>query len=305
MTSCAISQNAPIDASAVINLRVTAKMSTAFRRVLVANRGEIAVRIIRACRELGLETVQVFSEADRESLPVRLANRAVCIGPPPASRSYLNGEFIVSAALTHGADAIHPGYGFLSENARFAAMCEKEGIAFIGPSSDVMALMGDKSTARRIAAEAGVPTVPGSNGPVSDVAEAKAVAKQVGYPAMLKASGGAIVNISSIAAVVGIPLTAAYSTTKGGLDALTRCLAIDYAKQGIRCNGVCVGLIDTPMAAPLLSDPVRTAQVLTAYPLGRPGTPDEVARLVLYLASDESAWVTGAIYPIDGGMTAQ
>ena len=124
-------------------------------------------------------------------------------------------------------------------------------------------------------------------------------------PAMLKASGGAIVNISSIAAVVGIPLTAAYSTTKGGLDALTRCLAIDYAKQGIRCNGVCVGLIDTPMAAPLLSDPVRTAQVLTAYPLGRPGTPDEVARLVLYLASDESAWVTGAIYPIDGGMTAQ
>src|SRR5437879_2273524 len=147
MTSCAISQNAHIDASAVINLRVTATMSTAFRRVLVANRGEIAVRIIRACRELGLETVQVFSETDRESLPVRFANRAVCIGPPPASRSYLNGEFIVSAALTHGADAIHPGYGFLSENARFAAMCEKEGIAFIGPSSDVMALLGDKPTA--------------------------------------------------------------------------------------------------------------------------------------------------------------
>src|SRR6266513_2014524 len=190
MTLCAISQNAHIDASAVINLRVTAKMSTAFRRVLVANRGEIAVRIIRACRELGLETVQVFSEADRESLPVRLADRAICIGPPPANRSYLNGEFIVSAARMHGADAIHPGYGFLSENARFAAMCEKEGIAFIGPPSDVMALMADKSMARRIAAEAGAPTVPGSNGSVSNVAEAMAVAKRIGYPAMLKASAG-------------------------------------------------------------------------------------------------------------------
>ncbi len=190
MTLCAISQNAHIDASAVINLRVKAKMSTAFRRVLVANRGEIAVRIIRACRELGLETVQVFSEADRESLAVRLADRAICIGPPPASRSYLNGEFIVSAARIHGADAIHPGYGFLSENARFAAMCEKEGVAFIGPPSDVMALMADKSMARRIAAEAGVPTVPGSNGSVSNVAEAMAVAKRVGYPAMLKASAG-------------------------------------------------------------------------------------------------------------------
>jgi len=124
-------------------------------------------------------------------------------------------------------------------------------------------------------------------------------------PEMLKAGGGAIVNISSIGGRVGIPLSAAYSATKGGLDALTRCLAIDYAKQGIRCNAVCAGLIDTPMAASLLSDPVRTAQVLSVYPLGRPGTPDEVARLVLYLASDESAWVTGAIFPIDGGMTAQ
>jgi len=124
-------------------------------------------------------------------------------------------------------------------------------------------------------------------------------------PEMLKAGGGAIVNISSIAGLVGIPLNAAYSATKGGLDALTRCLAIDYANQGIRCNAVCPGLVDTPMAAPLLNDPTRKAQVLTAYPLGRPGTPDEVANLVLYLASDESAWVTGTIVPIDGGMTAQ
>ncbi|MGH7235029.1 MAG: SDR family NAD(P)-dependent oxidoreductase, partial [Nitrospiraceae bacterium] len=124
-------------------------------------------------------------------------------------------------------------------------------------------------------------------------------------PAMLKTGGGAIVNISSIGGRVGIPLSAAYSATKGGLDALTRCLAIDYAKQGIRCNAICAGLIDTPMAAPLLSDPARTAQVLSAYPLGRPGTPEEVARLVLYLASDESSWVTGGIFPIDGGRTAQ
>ncbi len=124
-------------------------------------------------------------------------------------------------------------------------------------------------------------------------------------PEMLKAGGGAIVNISSIAGLVGIPLNAAYSATKGGLDALTRCLAIDYANQGIRCNAVCPGLVDTPMAAPLLNDPTRKAQVLTAYPLGRPGTPDEVANLVLYLASEESAWVTGTIFPIDGGMTAQ
>jgi len=124
-------------------------------------------------------------------------------------------------------------------------------------------------------------------------------------PEMLKAGGGAIVNISSIAGLVGIPLNAAYSATKGGLDALTRCLAIDYANQGIRCNAVCPGLVDTPMAAPLLNDPTRKAQVLTAYPLGRPGTPDEVANLVLYLASEESAWVNGTIFPIDGGVTAQ
>lgn len=124
-------------------------------------------------------------------------------------------------------------------------------------------------------------------------------------PEMLKAGGGAIVNISSIAGQVGIPLLPAYSVTKGGLDALTRCLAIDYAKQGIRCNAVSPGLVETPMAASLLNDPERKAQVLTTYPLGRPGTPDEVAKLVLYLSSDDAAWTTGAIYTIDGGMTAQ
>lgn len=124
-------------------------------------------------------------------------------------------------------------------------------------------------------------------------------------PEMLKAGGGSIVNVSSIASLVGIPLSAAYSATKGALDALTRCLAVEYAKQGIRCNGVNPGLVDTPMAAGLLNDPARRAEVLATYPLGRPGTPEEVAKLILYLASDDSAWVTGSLFPIDGGMTAR
>ncbi len=124
-------------------------------------------------------------------------------------------------------------------------------------------------------------------------------------PEMLKAGGGSIVNVSSIASLVGIPYTGAYSATKGGLDALTRCVAVEYAKQGIRCNSICPGLVDTPMAAPLLADPVKTAQVMAAYPMGRPGTSEEVAKLALFLASDESAWMTGSVIPIDGGMTAQ
>ncbi|APR95012.1 acetyl-CoA carboxylase biotin carboxylase subunit [Pandoraea thiooxydans] len=165
-------------------------MAKPFKRVLVANRGEIAVRILRACRELGLETVQIYSEADSDSLAVRLADRAVCIGPPRSSQSYLNAEFIVSAALMHGADAIHPGYGFLSENAHFARLCEKEEITFIGPSADVISLMGDKAMARRMADEAGVPTTPGSAGTVSGVAEAREVAARLGYPVILKAAAG-------------------------------------------------------------------------------------------------------------------
>ncbi|KAA0091188.1 acetyl-CoA carboxylase biotin carboxylase subunit [Trinickia soli] len=161
-----------------------------FKRILVANRGEIAVRIIRACRELGVETVQVYSDADRDSLAVRLADRAVCIGPPRSSQSYLNAEFIVSAALIHQADAIHPGYGFLSENAHFAGLCEREGVTFIGPSARVISLMGDKAMARRMAEEAGVPTTPGSAGKLDGVAQARAVAAELGYPVILKAAAG-------------------------------------------------------------------------------------------------------------------
>jgi NAD(P)-dependent dehydrogenase (short-subunit alcohol dehydrogenase family) len=124
-------------------------------------------------------------------------------------------------------------------------------------------------------------------------------------PEILQAGGGAIVNVSSIAGQVGIPFLAAYGATKGGMDALTRCIAIDYASHGIRCNAVSPGLVDTPMASSLLNDPERKAQVLTAYPLGRPGRPEEVAKLVLYLASDDAGWITGGIFTIDGGMTAQ
>jgi acetyl-CoA carboxylase biotin carboxylase subunit len=165
-------------------------MGQAFKRVLIANRGEIAVRVIRACQELGLETVQVYSEADSDSLAVRLADHAVCIGPARSAQSYLKPDFIVSAALLHGAGAIHPGYGFLSENAGFANLCEKEGICFIGPSSKVISLMGDKAMARRMAAEASVPTTPGSDGTVTGIAEAAAVAKTLGYPVILKAAAG-------------------------------------------------------------------------------------------------------------------
>ncbi|HMN63398.1 MAG TPA: acetyl-CoA carboxylase biotin carboxylase subunit [Burkholderiaceae bacterium] len=161
-----------------------------FRRVLIANRGEIAVRIHRACHELGLETVQVYSEADRDSLPVRLADHAVCIGPARSAQSYLNGQFILSAASMFKADAIHPGYGFLSENAGFARACEQEGIAFIGPSADVIAMMGDKARARAVAEEAEVPTTPGSRGTVSDPVQARAIADSLGYPVILKAAAG-------------------------------------------------------------------------------------------------------------------
>lgn len=161
-----------------------------FRRVLVANRGEIALRIINALRELGIESVVVFSEADRESLPVQFADLSVCIGPPPASESYLHIPRILSAAQITGAEAIHPGYGFLAENADFAELAEASGFAFIGPPASVIRKMGDKIEARRIMQEAGVPVIPGSDGPVEAVDQARAVAEQIGYPVILKAAAG-------------------------------------------------------------------------------------------------------------------
>ena len=165
-------------------------MKKPIRRVLIANRGEIAVRVIRACQELGIETVQVYSEADADSLAVKLADSSVCIGHARSAESYLNAAFLVSAALGRKVDAVHPGYGFLSENAEFAKMCEREGLIFIGPRADVISKMGDKAMARKLAQEAGVQTTPGSEGNVSGVEEAQAVADKIGYPVILKASAG-------------------------------------------------------------------------------------------------------------------
>jgi acetyl-CoA carboxylase, biotin carboxylase subunit len=161
-----------------------------FRKVLIANRGEIALRVIRACRELQISTVAVFSEADRDSLHVRLADEAVCIGPPPPARSYNYVARLISAAEITGADAIHPGYGFLSENAHFAEVCASCGFTFIGPTPDMIRKMGDKSVAKDTMRAAGLPLVPGSAGVLADVEEALGIAKEIGYPVIIKASAG-------------------------------------------------------------------------------------------------------------------
>jgi acetyl-CoA carboxylase biotin carboxylase subunit len=160
------------------------------RTLLIANRGEIAVRIIRAAQELGIRTVQVHSTADRDSLAAQLADETVEIGPPPAVKSYLNGEAILAAARATGADAVHPGYGFLSENARFAEMVEAAGLVFVGPRSETIRLMGDKIAARAVAAKAGLPTVPGSDGIVADLAAARPIIAALGFPLMIKAAAG-------------------------------------------------------------------------------------------------------------------
>jgi acetyl-CoA carboxylase biotin carboxylase subunit len=165
-------------------------VTTPLRKILIANRGEIAVRIIRACRELGIASVAVFSEADREALHVLMADEAFLIGPPPAVESYLSIEKIISAAKASGAEAVHPGYGFLAENAAFAEACEAAGLAFIGPPPQAIRGMGDKTAARRTAIAAGVPVVPGTVEPVGDDAEAARVAGEVGYPVMIKAAMG-------------------------------------------------------------------------------------------------------------------
>jgi acetyl-CoA carboxylase, biotin carboxylase subunit len=160
------------------------------RKILIANRGEIALRVIRAARELGIDTVAVYSEADRDSLHVRLADEAVCIGPAPSAASYLHIPRIISAAEITASDAIHPGYGFLSENAHFAEICESCKIRFIGPTAEMIRLMGDKAVARRTMVAAGVPVTPGSEGIVTTVEEALEVAKALAYPVIIKAAAG-------------------------------------------------------------------------------------------------------------------
>lgn len=161
-----------------------------FDKILIANRGEIAVRIIRACREMGIKTVAVYSEADKDSLHTLLADEAICIGPAPSGQSYLNMERILAATVAMKAEAIHPGFGFLSENARFAELCQKCNIAFIGPSAEIINKMGNKCEARKTMMEAGVPVVPGGKEPVHTAQEALELAKTIGFPVMIKASSG-------------------------------------------------------------------------------------------------------------------
>ncbi len=161
-----------------------------FKKILIANRGEIALRVIRTCREMGIKTVAVYSTADKESLHVRFADEAVCIGPPPSKESYLNMVRIIAAAEITNADAIHPGYGFLSENAKFSKLCQQHGIKFIGATPEQIEAMGDKATAKATMIAAGVPVVPGTEGLVTDIALAKKEAKRIGYPVILKATAG-------------------------------------------------------------------------------------------------------------------
>ena len=161
-----------------------------FKKILIANRGEIALRVIRTCREMGIKTVAVYSTADADSLHVKFADEAVCIGPPPSNLSYLKMSNIIAAAEITNADAIHPGYGFLSENAKFSKICQEHGIKFIGASPEMIDRMGDKASAKSTMIEAGVPCVPGSEGILEDFEQAKKVAKEIGYPVMMKATAG-------------------------------------------------------------------------------------------------------------------
>ncbi|WP_394692038.1 acetyl-CoA carboxylase biotin carboxylase subunit [Hyphobacterium sp.] len=161
-----------------------------FEKILIANRGEIALRVHRACREMGIKTVAIHSEADRDAMHVRLADESVCVGPNPASQSYLNIPQIIAACEITGAQAVHPGYGFLSENARFAEIVEAHDLVFIGPTADHIRLMGDKIAAKKAVKEAGIPVVPGSDGGISDIDEAKKVADEIGYPVLVKAAAG-------------------------------------------------------------------------------------------------------------------
>ncbi|HWK81369.1 MAG TPA: biotin carboxylase N-terminal domain-containing protein, partial [Thermomicrobiales bacterium] len=161
-----------------------------FQKILIANRGEIALRILRACRDLGVPAVVAYSDVDRDSLPVRLADEAVCIGPAQAARSYNNIPAVISAALITGCDAIHPGYGFLAENADLAEICERVGITFIGPRPDVIQRMGNKAEARKVMKAAGVPLLPGTDGTVPTIQAAREAAAKIGYPVIIKAVAG-------------------------------------------------------------------------------------------------------------------
>jgi acetyl-CoA carboxylase biotin carboxylase subunit len=188
-----------------------------FEKILIANRGEIALRVLRACRELGIQTVAVHSTADAEAMHVRLADESVCIGPPPARDSYLNIPAIVAACEITGADAVHPGYGFLSENARFAEILTEHGLKFIGPSAEHIRVMGDKIEAKRTAKALGIPVVPGSEGGVSEIEDAKRIAKGIGFPVIIKATaggGGRGMKVARAAADLEIAMSTAQAEAK-------------------------------------------------------------------------------------------
>src|SRR3989440_12103371 len=168
----------------------TTKRASMFDKILIANRGEIALRVLRACKELGIPTVAVHSTADADAMHVRLADESVCIGPPPARESYLNVPGLLAACEITGADAVHPGYGFLSENARFAEILGEHGVHFIGPKAEHIRLMGDKIEAKRTARRLGIPVVPGSEGAITSDADALAIARDIGFPILVKAAAG-------------------------------------------------------------------------------------------------------------------
>lgn len=159
-------------------------------KILIANRGEIAVRIIRACKEMNIKTVAIYSEADKDSLHTRLADESICIGPAVSNKSYLNIKNIIEAAYITGSDSIHPGFGFLSENSQFAKICKESNIKFIGPTDEVIELLGNKSNAKEMMKKAGVPVIPGSNGSINELKDAILIAEKIGYPVMLKAAAG-------------------------------------------------------------------------------------------------------------------
>jgi len=192
-----------------------------FQKVLIANRGEIALRVLRACKELGIQTVAVHSTADADAMHVRLADESVCIGPPPARASYLNIPSILAACEITGADAVHPGYGFLAESARFASILEEHKIVFIGPTADHIALMGDKIEAKRTAASLGIPVVPGSEGPVGGDTEARRLAADIGYPVLVKAAaggGGRGMKVARAESELAAALSTARAESKAAFD---------------------------------------------------------------------------------------
>jgi acetyl-CoA carboxylase biotin carboxylase subunit len=190
-----------------------------FSKILIANRGEVALRVIRSCKEMGIGSIAVYSEADRDCLHARMADEAVCIGPAASAQSYLNMSAVISAGLMKGAEAVHPGYGFLAENAGFVRACEDSGLTFIGPSADAIDRMGDKAVARETMAKAGVPVVPGSDGPITSEAEARRFADAVGYPVIIKASaggGGRGMRVVASPAELGSLIAAAKNEAQAG-----------------------------------------------------------------------------------------